>query len=299
MSKRSWSAVDIAVIGLAFALVMFFVAVAVVLAVNGNAPTAFWSAGGAVSGGLLGLLAEPPRSGASQRQVAARVAGDLTHTAALQAATAVAGTVPGDQKQAASDALNEVSERGVGLLARIDLSVPKSATPVAVADESAALAVNAHRDAARGADDALRKAKTMLSHAEAEVPPDADKIQQAASAVAAATGKSAVLGAAADAANKAKPGAADRGVTVAATASPSGSPTAAVWTLLLIFLGLLGAGVLLAAGAVTPPESFGTGPLDNLTKTIVALASAAGTGLIGLLAPAPSTKGSGVAAVKK
>jgi hypothetical protein len=61
--------------------------------------------------------------------------------------------------------------------------------------------------------------------------------------------------------------------------------------LAIVFAGLLGLSVLLAGGAITPLKAFGTDSIQNLTKTAVALASAAGTGLIGLLAPAP---GSGV-----
>jgi hypothetical protein len=293
MPKRPWQAVDLAVIGLGAALTMFFVGAAVVLAVKGSAPTAFWSAGGAVGGGLLGVLAQPPAGRLSRNQVAARVAGDLTHTAAVQAAKQAADEAPTDQKEAADGAVRAVSNRGIGLLARVNASVSKLTTPVDVAHESVDIAAAAHQDQLQGAADRLQAAKSSLEHAQDTESPDKEAAVAAArAAVAAASVSQVVLKAAATAASQAKPSAADRAVTAAVTASPSGTPKTAVWMLLLVFLILLGAAVVLAGGAVTPPKAFGNASLDNLIKTIVALASAAGSGLIGLFAPSPSTGGS-------
>ena len=58
--------------------------------------------------------------------------------------------------------------------------------------------------------------------------------------------------------------------------------------LVVVFVLLLTLAVVLAGGAIAPPASFGTQSLQDLIKAVTALASAAGTGVLGLLAPAPS-----------
>jgi branched-subunit amino acid permease len=57
-----------------------------------------------------------------------------------------------------------------------------------------------------------------------------------------------------------------------------------------VFVALLALGIVLAAGAVIPPKSFGLQALQNATQAILALAVAAATALIGLWAPAPSSR---------
>jgi hypothetical protein len=51
-----------------------------------------------------------------------------------------------------------------------------------------------------------------------------------------------------------------------------------------VFVALLALAIVLASGAILPPKGFAQ-PLDNVTKAILALASAAGTGVLGLLVP--------------
>jgi hypothetical protein len=79
--------------------------------------------------------------------------------------------------------------------------------------------------------------------------------------------------------------------TPALDAAAAGTPRSAVGALALVFVALLALAVVLAGGAITPPTSFGPQSLEHLIKTVVALASAAGTGLIGLMAPSPTTGG--------
>jgi hypothetical protein len=54
--------------------------------------------------------------------------------------------------------------------------------------------------------------------------------------------------------------------------------------LAVVFVALLALAILLAGGAIRPPSAFAQ-PLDNVTKAVLALASAAGTGVLGLLVP--------------
>jgi hypothetical protein len=59
----------IAVAGVAAGLVVFLVMAAVVVVTGGTVPTEYWSAGSAVGGGLLGILAPtPPSNGLSAAQ---------------------------------------------------------------------------------------------------------------------------------------------------------------------------------------------------------------------------------------
>jgi hypothetical protein len=66
-----------------------------------------------------------------------------------------------------------------------------------------------------------------------------------------------------------------------------GTPMVAAFLLLGFFVTLLALGVVLAAGAIVPPQAF-LQSLQSVTTAIVALASASGSALIGLLAPTPS-----------
>jgi hypothetical protein len=54
--------------------------------------------------------------------------------------------------------------------------------------------------------------------------------------------------------------------------------------LTVVFGLLLALAIVLASGAINPPSGFAE-PLDDVTKAVLALASAAGTGLLGLLVP--------------
>ncbi len=51
-----------------------------------------------------------------------------------------------------------------------------------------------------------------------------------------------------------------------------------------VFVLLLALAIVLAGGAINPPTAFAQS-LDNVTKAVLALASAAGTGVLGLLVP--------------
>ncbi|MGO9319453.1 MAG: SGNH/GDSL hydrolase family protein [Solirubrobacteraceae bacterium] len=73
----------------------------------------------------------------------------------------------------------------------------------------------------------------------------------------------------------------------AATTPETGIATALLFVVFVVTLAL---GVFLAAGGVVPPSSF-TDSLKSVTTAVIALASASGSALIGILAPSPS-KGS-------
>lgn len=61
----------------------------------------------------------------------------------------------------------------------------------------------------------------------------------------------------------------------------------AAYLLFAVFVLTLGLGVVLAAGAIVPPQPF-TESLKSITTAVIALASASGSALVGLLAPSPS-----------
>jgi lysophospholipase L1-like esterase len=69
----------------------------------------------------------------------------------------------------------------------------------------------------------------------------------------------------------------------AATMPETGIATA---LLFVVFLATLALGIFLAAGGVVPPPSF-TDSLKSITTAVIALASASGSALIGILAPSP------------
>jgi predicted phage tail protein len=56
----SWGLPKIAAGALGLALVVFFAGTTAAVAAGANTPTALWAAGGAISGGLLGLLLPDP-----------------------------------------------------------------------------------------------------------------------------------------------------------------------------------------------------------------------------------------------
>lgn len=162
----SWRIGNLVVFGLGISLVVFFAGVSAVLAAGHTAPTEMWAAGGAVSGGLIGLLVPAPQSKKTRNALLARVIG-----------------APGPSVQ------------GQGL------------PPVAGAQGPPAVGI--------------------------------------------------------------------------------GTPAWAAVLLFVFFLALLALGIVLAAGAIVPPEGF-VQSLQSITTAIVALASAAGSALIGLLAPTPA-----------
>jgi hypothetical protein len=161
---RAWGATNIATACLGLALVVFFAGATAAVAAGANPPTALWAAGGALSGGLLGLLSPSPG-------------------------------------------------------------------PAAV------------RNAA------INKKQSLLAEGGDPLP----------------AGQAAALDSAANTISW---------VTFGA--------------LVVVFVVLLTLAVALAGGAITPPPSFGPQSLQDLIKAIIALASAAGTGVLGLLAPTPS-----------
>jgi hypothetical protein len=286
-SGPRWGSLDLAVLGLGAALVVFFAGAAAVLAAGGDAPTAFWAAGGAVAGGLLGLLVPPPSS-KDATALASSIAGSAVHTAAVEAAQVALERLPESAKPAGVKAVARVDAVGEELEPSLDSAARRGDTAVSAARRGATIAGLAHQVAA---DDARKAADTASEQLEPFPASERDD-PSAARAAEAAHATSTVVDAAAAAANAAQASAAETAVAAAAGDS-TGTPTHAGAWLLILFVGLLALSIILAAGAVTPPKSFGSEALQNVTKAVVALASAAGTGLVGLWAPSPSSQGSG------
>jgi len=168
----TWDNQQIAAVSLGLALVVFFAGTTAAIAAGASPPTPLWAAGGALSGGLLGLL--------------------------------LPGPVPNAVRNAAITAKTE------------DLTARATAV----------------------------RAGTRATPAPAPDP----EIEAAARSIS--------------------------WTTVAALG--------VVFVLLLIL------SIFLAGGAIVPPADFGVGSIQNLTKTVIAMAAAAGTGMIGLLVPSPA-----------
>jgi hypothetical protein len=167
----SWGNQQIAAFALGLSLVVFFAGTTAAVAAGASPPTPLWAAGGAVSGGLLGLL------------------------------------LPG---------------------------------PVPTAVRNAAITAKAKAMTAR--------ASAPAAAAAAPAPATDPEVEAAARSIS--------------------------WTTVVALG--------AVFVLLLIL------SIVLAGGAIVPPQSFGVGSIQNLTKTVIAMTAAAGTGMIGLLVPSSS-----------
>ncbi len=276
MTDRGWSTLDVAVLGLGGALIVFFAGAAAVLATGSDAPTAFWAAGGAVVGGLLGLLVPAPSSW-DATVLAANIAGSAVHTSAVQAAQSSLDRLPESAKAAGTKALVRVDGVGEELEASLDSAARRGDTPASAARRGAAIAGLAHQVAA---DDARRAAEAASEHLE-PFPEGERNDPSVARAAEDAHATSTVVDAAAAAAGAAQTGATDTAVA-AASINGSGTPMRAAAWLSMAFVGLLALGIVLAAGAVTPPKAFGPQALQNVAKAVIALASAAGAGLIGL-----------------
>lgn len=164
----SWGNQQIAAVALGLALVVFFAGTTAAVAAGASPPTPLWAAGGALSGGLLGLL--------------------------------LPGPVPKAVRNAA------IAAKANAMTARSRASATAAPPPATAADPEI--------------DAAARSTSWM---------------------------------------------------TVAALG--------VVFVLLLIL------SVFLAGGAIVPLKSFGAGSLQNLAKTVIAMTSAAGIGVIGLLVP--------------
>lgn len=167
----SWDNQQIAAASLGLALVVFFAGTTAAIAAGASPPTPLWAAGGAVSGGLLGLL--------------------------------LPGPVPNKVRDAAIDAKTK---------------------------------------------DLTARARTAGETRSTPAPAPDPVVEAAAKSISWTT----------------------------------------VIVLGVVFVLLLILSIVLAAGAIVPPSDFGVGSIQNLTKTLIAMTSAAGTGMIGLLVPSPS-----------
>jgi hypothetical protein len=93
--------INLVVIGLGAALVVFFAGATAAVAAGQTPPTALWAAGGAISGALIGLLVPPPGAKAGQEAAAAqfeavatratRAVEGIAEPHAVEAAQATAG----------------------------------------------------------------------------------------------------------------------------------------------------------------------------------------------------------------
>lgn len=281
-----WDSNELVVAGLGAALVTFFLAAGAALAAGTTPPTAFWAAGGAVSGGLIGFFIQPPK-GKGANDLAESVAEQGTHLAAVAAARESLRSLPPEQAAAGAQALSEVeaaTNRPAALAQR------RGATPVTAASDGAAGAAQTHHQALADAQKTLRTAQTQLRTLQGD-PTRSTGVPQAQATVSSAEARLQVLSAAAAGADSGQSPAASAAADAANRTGPVDwkTPTA----LLAVFLLLLVVSIALAGGAVIPPKSFGPQSLQNIIKTLVALASAAGTGLIGLFVPAPKSAGHG------
>lgn len=239
--SKGWSEIEIATGGLAIGLIVFLAGASAAVAADATPPAAFWAAGGAVSGGLLGLLVPRP----------------ATHREPDKA-----GALKAIEK---SESQLDSVEPQVGSTDKIDAATALTdAKQGLLGEPSQALEL-------------IQQAGQHLNQLQQLPIATAKNAQQANESLGAATAKLVAPG---------------------AGLAQVGGPGILILT--IVFVSLLALAVVLASGAITPPNSFKPDALQDVTKAVIALASAAGSGLIGIFVPkpAPSTgagKGQGQA----
>jgi hypothetical protein len=250
MKPAQTSTMNLVILVLGAALVVFFAGVSAVLAVTGSAPAEMWAAGAAISGALVGLLVPPPRRQAAAQVGATTTAEELGDNA-LQAAQRIADRKEGSDKDAARQAvqrLEDVTERAQtsGFMQAVNVDPDKAPEVAATSmiDVFGALETGAPQGST-----------------EAEV-----------------------YGAATDAADQNKGSAQDKGKAAVDAAGGTGKLPALVKVLLGLFGGLLAIGIGMS---FIPSE--GDQLVREADKTILALASSSGGALIGVLAPPKSS----------
>lgn len=258
MDFKENASVNLVIVSLGAALVVFFIGVSVVLAVTGSAPTEMWAAGGAVSGALVGYLVPPP-SQQTAAHVASATASNAVQDAAVEAAQEQAEQpdLNAPERAKAEEALQNVKD----LSATIQASTLMSASGLEPADAAKA-----------GAQNALLMISGLASAAPADDQSGA-RVYRAAAAQAVSSEQAATA----------------TGSTAGAVAAASGAgaiPTT-MKVLMGVFLLLLAVGIGMS---FIPSE--GDQLIREGAKTVLALASSAGGALIGLLAPSsPKTSG--------
>ena len=286
------------VVAVGSALVVLFAGASVILAVGHSVPTELWAAAGALSGALVGILAPPPPTGNLSDLEAIHTASAHTNSDAVNAAQqnaqkymSVAEQPNADANaeraaKAAQDALEKVQRNatvadGLKLAAGgANLSQP------ALAAAAAAAAVADYRTAADDAVSAQKKASTAQA-ADPSNPEAQANLEEASASVD-------VLTAAATAADSSQEAAAKAGV-IAAAATPQkrlrlGQVDGRIVVLLVVLVLAFAAGIWLAlelgSEAADKATEYDTA-IRNAADTLIALGSAAGGAIVGLMAPPP------------
>src|ERR1039458_9834393 len=281
------SAINLVIVFLGAALMVFLAGVCVVIAVKQTPPTQLWATGGAITGAMVGVLMPSPNEGSAS--AASAKAADTTHAAAVAAAQ-TASQQP--EQQAELNAATQAVASVRAARAQIHLTnarITRGHGPSAAAATgayTARLAVQALADNAEAAARSEQQAVDALNNPGQGQHVDPQVAAAANTALAKAQTKRRVLQSAAQGAAGATDDATTQGVTAAKNASSGATKT--VWFLAAMFVVFLGFGVALETANATTQA-----PLVDAGKTVIALASSAGAALVALFAPQPNSTAAG------
>jgi hypothetical protein len=289
MRTQPGNNLSLVVIGLAGGLVVFMIGVSVVLAVGQTPPTAMWAAGSAISGALIGLLAPSPAA-VDQAGVAAGTATQQTVRAAAESAKDAATKAPQTARGAADEAVRDVDMLSSVAQAKA-LASSRGLSAEDAARVGATTVMELQRAATTQAQTDLAQEREALDLQKTKGDPTA--LSNAEARVTRAEAKARVHEAALVETQKSQDVMVDSGKKAAADAVAAAGPNWTLIFLLVFFLLALTLAVILASGAIIPPPAFGDSLLQQLTTAVVALASAAGTAIIGILSPNPGQQNKG------
>jgi hypothetical protein len=250
-----------AIVGLAAAVGLFLIGVSVIAAVGHEVPKELWTLGTALGGGLLGMFVPSPQATPGAKAVAESA---VVQSAAASAAAAQANREPAaiqaQAQQAAAqvrggknlrNAISAASASSVAGAASVAVATAHDATALGLAEQAEAPGLSiAKRDALNA------QANVYRAAAEAARDP---KTQAAAHA----------------AAQSAPKGQADNKDYFNKLGPPA-----------FVFIAALTLGSLLTVGVIAPAEAYQSAAIHE-GNGLIALATAAGGAIVGVLAPAP------------
>jgi hypothetical protein len=256
-----------AIIGLAGGVGVFLVGASVIAAVGHEVPKELWTFGSSLGGGLLGVLVPRPEATPGSKAVAESA---IIQGAAAQAASTQAGAEAGEGRQAAQEAAEQVKQGGKDLTNAIDAAAGAPVAgaaggALAAAHDSTARELSARASLAEGPEQENLQAQARVYRAAAAAASDPQS-QQAAEA--------------------------------AAQSAPDGQVKIADYVAKLapatfVFIVTLTVGTLLTVGFIAPEKVYQAAAI-HLGNGLIAIATAAGGALVGVLAPSPAqTKPSG------
>jgi len=268
-----------AIVGLAAAVGLFLIGVSVIAAVGHEVPKELWTVGTALGGGLLGVLIPSPQATPGSKAVAeSTTVQNAAATAATKAAEDLAKQAPVANGENADETIAHVTKMAneavsmVKAESNVELALAAASANPGVGAAGAVLAAK-HDQTAKGLE------------AQAKQPNQTPAQQQALNA------QAHVFRAAASAADDEET---RKTSQKAAQTAPKGQASNKdYFTKLvppaLVFVAALGLGSLLTLGVIAPEHAYQAAAIKE-GDGLIALATAAGGAIVGVLAPSPGQK---------